>query len=128
VVLLSHRQATCLLPRLDDTTLAATAADLKAVLVIKGDTDRITGPGSGATRPPTDGAVQLTKSGTGDVLAGTVGGLLAHGLPPIRAAELGCWLIQAASSRARDRHGPGFLPTELADQLSTVLLPAEGPR
>jgi hydroxyethylthiazole kinase-like uncharacterized protein yjeF len=38
----------------------------------------------------------LSVAGTGDVLAGTIGGLLAAGLPPVEAAIRGAWLHGAA--------------------------------
>ena len=59
-------------------------------------------------------------------MAGAVTGLLARGLAPFDAAAVGCWLMQAASRSARSRHGPGFLPSELADQLSVALLAGKG--
>jgi hydroxyethylthiazole kinase-like uncharacterized protein yjeF len=48
----------------------------------------------------------LATAGTGDVLAGTIGGLLATGLPAARAAALGVWLHgEAGDALARE---PGY--------------------
>jgi ADP-dependent NAD(P)H-hydrate dehydratase len=126
LVLLSHREAAELTPNIDDASLREAAASLNTVMVVKAATDRIVSSETVTVREASDGAVQLTRSGTGDVLAGTVSALLAHGLAIGTAAEIGCWLIHAASRAAYTQHGPGFLPSELADQLSTVLLSAEG--
>ncbi|WP_433531288.1 NAD(P)H-hydrate dehydratase [Micromonospora sp. CA-263727] len=127
VVLLNHREAAGLnLASSHRRGLAAAARRLDTVLVAKGPIDHITAPTGVALRPRLDGARELTKSGTGDVLAGAVAALLAHGIAPAAAAEIGCWLVQAASRIARDRHGPGFLASELADHLSTALHVAEG--
>jgi NAD(P)H-hydrate repair Nnr-like enzyme with NAD(P)H-hydrate dehydratase domain len=38
------------------------------------------------------GDSRLATAGTGDVLSGTIGGLLAQGVPAFEAAALGAWL------------------------------------
>jgi ADP-dependent NAD(P)H-hydrate dehydratase len=126
VVLLSGDEATGLLDQQPPDGLAEGARRLGTVLVAKGPVDHIHGPGRSEQRTPTDGAVELTKSGTGDVMAGAVTALLARGLAPFDAAAVGCWLMQTASRSTRSRHGPGFLPSELADQLSVALLAGKG--
>jgi NAD(P)H-hydrate epimerase len=44
----------------------------------------------------------LATLGTGDVLAGIIGALLAQGLAPLDAAALGAYLHGAAGDRAQD--------------------------
>jgi NAD(P)H-hydrate epimerase len=67
------------------------------------------------------GNPSLATAGSGDVLAGIVGALLAH-LPPFEAAYAGAYLHGAAADRwsegVRDR---GLLASEIADQLPDVL-------
>ncbi len=64
----------------------------------------------------------LATSGSGDVLAGSVTGLLARGASPAQAA---CWathLHAVAGDRLAVRVGPtGFLARELLDELPLVL-------
>jgi len=61
-----------------------------------------------------DGSVD----GTGDVLAGVIGGLLAQGLPALEAATLGTFLHGAAADGLAGRLGDaGLLASELADAL-----------
>ncbi len=42
----------------------------------------------------------MSVGGSGDVLSGIIGGLLAQGLPPMAAAGLGAWLHGAAGDKA----------------------------
>ena len=56
----------------------------------------------------------LATGGTGDVLAGTIGALLAQGLEPYDAARLGVYLHGAAGDVLRDRLGDaGLLASDL---------------
>jgi ADP-dependent NAD(P)H-hydrate dehydratase len=64
----------------------------------------------------------LGTSGSGDVLAGAIGGLLARGTDPVRAACWGTYLHAAAGDRLAARVGRlGFLARELLDELPLVL-------
>ena len=69
------------------------------------------------------GHAGLATSGSGDVLAGCVTGLLARGATPAQAA---CWathLHSSAGDRLAGRVGPlGFLGRELLDELPPLLL------
>jgi hydroxyethylthiazole kinase-like uncharacterized protein yjeF len=68
------------------------------------------------------GGIGLGTSGSGDVLAGVVGGLLARGCPPEQAAVWGQYLHAAAGDRLAARVGRlGFLARELLDELPLVL-------
>jgi NAD(P)H-hydrate epimerase len=62
-----------------------------AVVVAKGYGTIIAAPDGQAWVNPT-GDVGLASGGSGDVLTGTVAGLLAQGVEPLRAALVGCWL------------------------------------
>jgi NAD(P)H-hydrate epimerase len=62
-----------------------------AVVVLKGARSVIAGPGGEARINPTGGP-GLATGGTGDVLAGAIGALVAQGLPAFDAASLGVWL------------------------------------
>jgi hydroxyethylthiazole kinase-like uncharacterized protein yjeF len=68
------------------------------------------------------GGVGLGTSGSGDVLAGVVGGLLARGAEPAQAAVWGQYAHAAAGDRLAAAQGRlGFLARELLDELPAVL-------
>jgi NAD(P)H-hydrate epimerase len=61
----------------------------------------------------------LASGGTGDVLAGTIGSLLAQGLSPFSAARLGVYLHGLAGEGARERFGDaGVLASDLPDGIA----------
>ncbi|HEY7599878.1 MAG TPA: NAD(P)H-hydrate dehydratase, partial [Candidatus Limnocylindrales bacterium] len=63
----------------------------------------------------------LASAGTGDVLAGTIGGLLAQGLAPFEAACAGVYLHGAAGARVRERLGDsGLLASDLPLEIALV--------
>ena len=71
---------------------------------------------------PDGGLSRLGTSGSGDVLAGAVGGLLARGAEPAQAAVWGQYAHAAAGDRLAARAGRvGFLARELLDELPQVL-------
>ncbi|MCU1445474.1 NAD(P)H-hydrate dehydratase [Cryobacterium sp.] len=64
----------------------------------------------------------LGTSGSGDVLAGAIGGLLARGATEEQAACWGTWLHAAAGDRLNARVGPtGYLARELSSELPRLL-------
>jgi len=68
------------------------------------------------------GQAGLGTSGSGDVLAGAIGGLLARGASPEQAACWGTHLHAATGDRLTARVGPtGYLARELVDGLPEVL-------
>jgi hydroxyethylthiazole kinase-like uncharacterized protein yjeF len=72
------------------------------------------------------GHVGLGTSGSGDVLAGAIGGLLARGADPAQAACWGTYLHATAGNRLAARVGRlGFLARELAAELPLVLVETE---
>ena len=63
----------------------------------------------------------MAVGGSGDVLSGVIGGLLAGGLKPSDAAELGVYLHGAAGDAAAERYGKhALLATDIAACLSDV--------
>jgi ADP-dependent NAD(P)H-hydrate dehydratase len=68
------------------------------------------------------GQAGLGTSGSGDVLAGVVAGLLARGASPDQAAVWGAHLHASAGERLAARVGPlGYLARELLDETPRVL-------
>jgi hydroxyethylthiazole kinase-like uncharacterized protein yjeF len=101
------------------------AAGLQAVVVMKGAETYVVSPDGRAWvhRAELPG---LGASGSGDVLAGAIGGLLARGASPVGAAAWGVALHARAGRRLGQRIAPlGFLARELLDELPGVLADAE---
>ena len=97
-----------------------------AVVVAKGYGTIIAEPGGQAWVNPT-GDVGLASGGSGDVLTGTIGGLLAQGVDPIRAALVGCWLHGRAGEIGGEIYPAavpaGELPGLLADAWQELVDP-----
>lgn len=73
------------------------------------------------------GTAGLGTSGSGDVLAGAIGGLAARGADPAQAAVWGAHLHAQAGERLAARVGRvGFLARELLDELPRVLTELTG--
>ncbi|RAK50724.1 NAD(P)H-hydrate dehydratase [Phenylobacterium deserti] len=97
------------------------AADLKAVVIAKGACSYIVSPDGSAWRHESP-TVGLATSGSGDVLAGIIAGLLARGASPAQAAVFGVYAHAQAGLRLSKRVGRmGFLARELLDEIAPVL-------
>jgi NAD(P)H-hydrate epimerase len=82
------------------------AADVSgAIVVLKGDDSLIAEPAGRVAVSP-GGAPALATAGTGDVLSGTIGALLAKGMAAFDAACAGVALHAEAGRRAAGVHGP----------------------
>ena len=79
----------------------AAARDLGAVVLLKGSTTVVAGP-DGRVRVNPTGTPALATAGSGDVLAGLCGALLAGGLDPFDAGSVGAWLHGLAGRLASD--------------------------
>jgi ADP-dependent NAD(P)H-hydrate dehydratase / NAD(P)H-hydrate epimerase len=78
----------------------AAAALAQAVVVLKGDDTLIADPAGRVAVSPGDSPA-LATAGTGDVLSGVLGALLAQGLDAFTAAAAGVWLhLQAGRTAA----------------------------
>jgi len=98
---------------------ARVAARWRAVVTCAG---RVAHP-DGRQWESATGYAGLGTSGSGDVLAGAVAGLLAGGCPPEQAASWGTAVHGAAGDRLAARVGPlGYLARELADEVPAVLV------
>jgi ADP-dependent NAD(P)H-hydrate dehydratase len=102
----------------DPAAAVATAADrLQATVALKASETWIAAPGV-ETLHYRGGGPGLATAGSGDVLAGIIGGLLARGTPPQVAAGSGVWLHGEAGRVLASRIGPlGFLARELLGEL-----------
>ena len=89
-------------------------------IVVTGPEDSLTGP-EGRVCRATGGHSRMAVGGTGDLLAGTIGGLLAQGMAAWPAARLGCALLREAGARAAQGTGPGLLAEDVPVELARVL-------
>jgi hydroxyethylthiazole kinase-like uncharacterized protein yjeF len=102
----------------------ALAAHAEAVVVMKGGDTFIVTPDGRAWRHA-DGEVGLATSGSGDVLAGLIGGFLARGASPLAAALWGVCVHGGAGAQLARTVGPlGFLAREILDVAPGVLAEA----
>jgi hydroxyethylthiazole kinase-like uncharacterized protein yjeF len=96
------------------------ARRLRAVVVMKGAMTYIARP-DGALFCNTEGDVGLATSGSGDTLAGIIGGLLARGMQPIGAAVWGVYLHAQAGRALSQRIGLGFLAREIPAEIPGLM-------
>ena len=97
----------------DEAVACDVASRFQAVVVLKADTTVIATADGRALRYE-GGGVGLATGGSGDVLAGIVGGLIARGADPLTAAAWGVWLHGEAGRSLAETCGPlGFLAREL---------------
>ena len=97
------------------------AEDFRAVVVLKGRETFVASPG-GEVFVNRAGSVGLATSGSGDVLAGVIAGLVARGAEPARAAAWGVHLHALAGERLARKVGPlGFLARELPAEIPPLM-------
>ena len=107
----------------EEVTRAALPAARRAaevtgqVVILKGSSTVIAEPG-GDTWVVAQGPPQLASAGTGDVLSGCLGAMLAKGLAPAEAARVGVWLHAEAG-----RWGAEAFPVGLAAEDLIALVP-----
>jgi ADP-dependent NAD(P)H-hydrate dehydratase len=97
------------------------ASELQCVVVLKGATTVIAQPDGPAYQHEANLAA-LAISGSGDVLAGVLVGLMARGTPSVDAAVWSVYLHAQAGRRIADRIGPlGLLARELPAQIPPLM-------
>ncbi|MGI8932304.1 MAG: NAD(P)H-hydrate dehydratase [Sphingomicrobium sp.] len=92
-----------------------------AIVLVKGVQSHIVTPGGGCWKYD-GGGPGLGVSGSGDVLAGIVGGLLARGAQPLVALLWGVWLHGEAGRALGKKVGVrGFLAREIPGEVPALL-------
>jgi NAD(P)H-hydrate epimerase len=97
------------------------AARAKAFVVLKGDDTLVAAP-SGRVAISRGGAPGLATAGTGDVLSGVIGAMLAKGMPAAQAACAGVYAHVRAGQIAAAPHGPdGVIASDVISALQGAL-------
>jgi NAD(P)H-hydrate epimerase len=97
------------------------AKDWGAVVVLKGARTVVAHPDGRSSEDPHE-VPALATGGTGDVLSGIIGGLLAQGSPPYEAAVSGVYIHAAAGRRVQQRLGEsGLLASDLLLEIPLVM-------
>ena len=93
------------------------AADSGCTVLLKGAATIVAEP-DGYALVVTAGDARLATAGTGDVLSGIIGALLAGGVKPVQAAAAGAWVHGQAG-----RRGPhhGLVASDLPELIPAVL-------
>ncbi len=92
-----------------------------SVVVLKAAETLVAAPGEAPIRYR-GGGVGLATGGSGDVLAGIIGGLISRGAAPFVAAAWGVWLHGEAGAALAERRGPiGFLARELLPEVPRLM-------
>jgi hydroxyethylthiazole kinase-like uncharacterized protein yjeF len=111
----------CIVGLPDDPALAA-ARNWNAVLALKGARTVIAAPNGTLWQHESAGNIGLAISGSGDVLAGIIAGLLARGAPPAQATCWGVALHARAGDRLAKRLGTlGYLAREISMEIPALL-------
>ena len=96
---------------------AEAAAEWGQVVVLKGAFSVVASP-DGETRVSPFANPVLASAGTGDVLAGVIGGLMSQGLSPFDAATCGVYLHAAAAERiSQDIGDSGLMASDLLPEI-----------
>ncbi len=97
------------------------AAATGAVVLVKGSRTFIASP-QGEIWESAHGNPGLAISGSGDILAGIIGGLLARGTSALLAAQWGVFMHGEAGARLKERHGLlGYLASEIPAEIPRIM-------
>jgi hydroxyethylthiazole kinase-like uncharacterized protein yjeF len=104
-----------------EDTVQRLVDELGVVVSLKGSTTYTCAP-DGRVFADAAGNVGLGTSGSGDVVAGAIGGLAARGADPVQAAVFGIHVHAVAGDRLATRVGPlGYLARELSAEFPAIL-------
>jgi NAD(P)H-hydrate epimerase len=93
-----------------------------AVVLLKGPGTIISAPQGEPLKVCPYGNPAMATAGMGDILSGLIGGLMAQGLTPQIAAELGCCLHSVAADMAAQEKGSrGLVASDLLPYVRDLL-------
>lgn len=99
--------------------VAEFARSRETTVLLKGPTDIISDGRQTAINKT--GNPYMTTGGTGDVLAGVCGGLLAQGIEPFKAACAAAYITGKAGDLAAKSKGAGLMATDVIDSIPNVI-------
>lgn len=129
VILTPHHGEMAILTGQDEQAIAAepaaiavrVARQFHATVVLKGERSVVADP-AGRCLLHDGGCVGLATGGSGDVLAGIIGGLAARGAPPLTATAWGSWVHGRAGQELAAAVGSiGFLAREILPLIPRLL-------
>lgn len=96
------------------------ASDLQATVLLKGGVQFVAGPEAGPLLVPLRGPGWTGQAGSGDVLAGICGAMLAGGLPIAAAAAAAASLQALTAARLAGPYPPQRIAVEVAATIATL--------
>jgi NAD(P)H-hydrate epimerase len=102
-----------------EDTVASAAREFSVTILAKGEVDIISD--GQRTAHVEGGSIYLAKDGTGDVLAGIVGALVARENDHFEACRLSALVMKDAGARAFKKYGQGMVASDIPDCIDTAV-------